>query len=155
MDRLTKGMYKNREKNLFGIRDGQISPKKTKIVHNSGWYNKHGEKLGSGDLSNGDFRRISRELKTGEIFIVLGEVAASWNFTDCGPNKQATAGLKAENPGIDYVAEHAQYVIVRKNMYLVDRHNTLKTKSEKINGLKFKIINPQAVKNLMTSGVVG
>lgn len=155
MTRLKKGMYENRAEHLFGLRNGQMHHLQTRLVHNGGWYNNHGEKIGWGDLSDKDFQRISRGLKTGEVFVVLGEVAATWNFTDSAPNKSITVGLKEESPGIDYVAMHAAYVITRKKMYVVDRYGTLKTRYEKINGLKFKIIISHDVKNLMTKGVIG
>jgi hypothetical protein len=74
MVQLTKGMYGtefNRTSSLFGLRCGQMSRGQSKITHNSGWYNKSGEKLGWGDLSLKHFKRIADEIAEDELFIVL------------------------------------------------------------------------------------
>ena len=153
MKRLTKGMYEYNKSiptsNLFNLRHCQISPKGIKIVHNGGWYNKFGERLGCGDLSTEDFQRISKKLRKDELFIVLTESAASWNFTK---RKKFPRGvkLKIEAPGVKYVAEHAMYVIARNQMYVIQRFRISKKSTFKCRELQFNIITHDALKALMT-----
>lgn len=154
MTRLKKGMYENPRECLFGLRNEQLCGRDVRVAKNSGWYNKRGEKLGWGDLSAEHVRRIASELNDGELFIVLSETDSYWNFVKFD-NMAKKENPKMFAPGIDYVAEHAMYVIVRNDMYQVDRYNNSKEKTVEWRGLKFKVINPQAVKNLMTKGVVG
>ena len=83
MAQLIKGMYGHEFKptcNLFGLYCGQMRGGDAKMTHNSGWYNKSGEKLGFGDLSVKDFKKISKELEKDELFIILGESDSFWNF---------------------------------------------------------------------------
>ena len=49
---LTKGLFDNEfelTSGPFGLHNGQMRGGSDKITHNSGWYNKLGEKLGFGD----------------------------------------------------------------------------------------------------------
>jgi hypothetical protein len=143
MARLTKGMYGSERRptgDLFGLRCGQICFK-NKIVHNGGWYNKSGEKLGWGDLSREDFERISKELEHGESFIVLNEQDSFWKFATMH------GGPKVEAPGIDYVAQHAKYVISKDQPYKVDAREK-ETISEP-SGLILKVLKPEEVKAFM------
>lgn len=159
MAQLTKGMYRHEFKpgsNLFGLQCGQIRCGDAKITHNSGWYNKSGEKIGWGDLSTEDFQRISNELKDGEFFIILCESDSFWNFvTQCDPiGSLARTKPTAEAPGIDYVAKHAIYVIARNQLYCVDRYGSLKGEIlEERGGLQYKVLKPDAVKTLMIAGI--
>ncbi len=158
MTRLTKGMYGdqfNPTGNLFGLHCGQMRGGKTKLTHNSGWYNKLGEKLGWGDLSSKDFQHISRELKDGELFIILGEQDSFWNFvTGYGPiGSMCPTKPEVQAPGMAYVAEHARYIIARNQMYQVDCFGDLKKKTSEWRGLRFKLLTPDAVKALMTSDI--
>ena len=76
--RLTKGMFGHEfapaQGALFGFRAGQM--RSNDYVHNGGWYNKAGEKLGWGDLSEEDMVRLMQELEDGEFFIILPESAS-------------------------------------------------------------------------------
>lgn len=152
---LTRRMFghefnpKSRE---FGLCCGQIRGGDGLIIRNSGWYNKLGEKLGFGDLTVENFQRISNELEDGEQFIILNEFDSYL--------KLATRSVKAivteptmEAPGVDYVAKHAIYIIVRNQLYCVDRYGSL---GEEFldRGLRFKILKQAAVKTLMTAGVL-
>ena len=132
----------------FCIRYGQLSPRSDMITRNSGWYNKQGEKIGLGDLSRQDFRRISGALPDKELFIVLSE-------GDERALKHELEQKAMNEPNIDCISQHAQYVLARNKMYLVDRFSAQNSKRWRWRGLSFKVINCQAVKNLMTSGVVG
>ncbi|MBI2003282.1 hypothetical protein HYT45_03845 [Candidatus Uhrbacteria bacterium] len=156
MAQLTKGMYgsqSNPTGGLFGLYCGQMRGGKTKLTHNSGWYNKLGEKLGWGDLTAKDFRRIAKGLKDGELFITLGEQDSFWNFvTRYGAiGSMCAVKPEAEAPGAEYVAAHASYVIARNQLYQVDRFGDLKEKISEWHGLRFKLINPADLKALMTT----
>jgi hypothetical protein len=122
MSQLVKGIYGSefdRTGNLFGLLCGQMSGSATKITHNSGWYNKRGEKLGWGDLSAEDFQRISMGIAADELFIILGEQDSHGNFQ----NKRVTTGILFKKeiteaaPGVEYVAAHAIYVIAKGQLY--------------------------------------
>jgi hypothetical protein len=107
--RLVKGLYGHEFRNestLFGLRCGQM--RADDIIHNGGWYNRQGEKLGWGDLSETDLYRIAAELEPGELFIVLPEGASYWDFGVVGKPK-ANGDMQA--PGVDYVANNASWVI--------------------------------------------
>ena len=88
MKRLKKGLYGHEFRhtsNLFGLGCGQMSAEGGRVIKNGGWYNRSGEKLGWGDLSVEDLRRISCELEDGELFIILyvvNEVITYFKTTD-------------------------------------------------------------------------
>lgn len=122
MTRLTKGMYGYpQQSKLFGLSDGQCLSRD--FVHNGGWYNKLGEKLGWGDLSLSNIKRISEELEEGELFIVLSEQDSFWeHVTDirgpavCG---MVTVDKESEmNPGQQVLIEKARYIIAKGAIYL-------------------------------------
>ncbi len=161
MARLTKGMYGERfyaGAGPFGLHSGQMSGRKTRLAKNSGWYNKLGERLTggegySGDLSVDDFRRIAKEIAKGELFIVLSESDSHWNLTrrfgEKGSWMMRKKKPRADAPGVEYVAEHAMYVIARGQLYLVDRHNDLRRRTKMFRGLRFKVLRGDEVKALM------
>ncbi|MFA5830562.1 MAG: hypothetical protein WC878_01905 [Candidatus Paceibacterota bacterium] len=136
MAQLVKGMYGSERKptgDLFGLRCGQ-ERFKNRIIHNGGWYNQAGEKLGWGDLSREDFERISKELDYGgELFIVLNSHDSFWKFTT------NFDGFNVGSPGIDYVTKHAQYIILRNQLYKIDT-----SEKETVldpSGLAFKVLD--------------
>lgn len=126
MGKLVKGMYGSQFENkstLFGLRCGQLRGGLDKFTHNSGWYNKSGEKLGWGDLSVRDIRRISCEIPNGELFIILGERDSFWEFVTF--NRGSVGSLCAtdprmEAPGVEYIAEKCRYIIAEGYLYYVD-----------------------------------
>ncbi len=74
MTMLTKGIYGTALQPLdgpFGLRRGQRRVER--FYHNAGWFNRTGEKLGWGDLSPDDIRKIMSELPEDEIFIIIAE----------------------------------------------------------------------------------
>lgn len=152
---LTKGMYGHEFKpssDLFGLRCGQIRDEG--FVHNGGWYNKQGEKLGWGDLSRADFLRISNKVADGELFIILRESDSFWKFvTRPGIiGSMATVKPDVEAPGVDYVAEKCRYIIARHQLYHVDRYGDSKEDIFERNGLlQFKVLTRDAAKQLITS----
>lgn len=158
MTQLFKGMYGdylNPKADLFDLYSGQMRGGKTKMTHNSGWYNKSGEKLGWGDLSVGDFKRISREIKKTEVFIILNENDSFWKFvTHLGTVGCMCKINPAEKaPGVNYVAEHAVYVIARKKFYIVDRYGDLNKPTLELNGLCFTVLKLDAFKTFIDTGV--
>lgn len=112
--RLKHNMYDDFDCRLFGLRQNQM--RMDDFVHNGGWYNSQGEKIGWGDLSPNDIVRLSQELEDGEDFYVLGEQDSYWNFVKWAKtNGEVSASISpdATNPGIKYVNEKARYLIQR------------------------------------------
>lgn len=107
---LTKEWLEN-----LGFRIGQMRGYMAKKVgHNCGWYNKDGVKIGWGDLSRDDLDKVAAALPVGEILVVLGEHTSFWNFVTrvgvIGDMCEKTASEAA--PGVDYIAEHAVFVVM-------------------------------------------
>lgn len=156
MAQLTKGMYGSqfeRASRLFGISCGQIRSKD--FVHNGGWYNRQGEKLGWGDLAVEDFQKIRRGLEDGEMFIILGEHDSFWNFATTPGLLGHNWGTKPdiEAPGIDYVAAKARFIITKDGYYFVDDYSR-EDEYVNFNGLEFRVVsraNAQAF--IETNGV--
>lgn len=140
MSQLVRGMYGTeftQASNLFGLACGQMCSRHNKLTHNSGWYNKRGEKLGWGDLSANDFQRIAAEIADNELFIVLSEQASFWNFFNKGrPSEKAPTEAA---PGIEYVAAHAMFLIAKGQLCSVN--NFRETQEEERAGLRFKVIS--------------
>lgn len=87
--------------NQFGIVSGQI--RGDEYVHNGGWYNRLGDKIGWGDLTEMDLSHLAGEMNEDETFIVLSEADSYWNLRN---------GERPElSPGLDYVAVRAKLVI--------------------------------------------
>lgn len=155
-EQLTKGLYGHQFKStstLFGIRCGQVRGKD--FVHNGGWYNRRGEKLGWGDLSPADFLRIFNEVEDDELFIILAESDSFWKFvTRLGIiGSMAVVKPDAEAPGVEYVVEYAMYIIAKHQLYCVDRYGDLKENTFDRYGLQFKVLTPDAAKQLIATGV--
>lgn len=94
------------------------------LVHNGGWYNTLGEKIGWGDLSEDDFVNIQAALGEGELFVVIPEYASFWKFvTHIGMTGDFCKTTKEEkNPGQDYIIEHLTYLISKEKVYRIARH---------------------------------
>lgn len=86
------------------------------LVHNGGWYNREGQKLGWGDLSPRDLMYIAEVLKSDEILIVLGEHDSHWNFVTFADDSKGMPwklGTEKEHqPLLEYVLLKARWVIV-------------------------------------------
>ena len=152
--RLTKGMYGREfkpESELFGIRCGQIRART--IVHNGGWYNQRGEKLGWGDLSPEDFQRISDGLENGELFIVLYESDSFWSFVTKPViiGSRTTVRPDVEAPGVEYVVEKCGYVIAKNRLYYVDRYESSREETFEWYGVQFTALKREAAKALIVS----
>lgn len=119
MSRLVQGMYSNpARQELFGLHAGQIRYRRD-LVHNGGWYNEHGEKLGWGDLSAKDMNRISAELENDELFIVLDEASSYWNFVTFSKRRPRMLSVSEaeQSPGIEYLATKWRYIIAPGTVY--------------------------------------
>lgn len=152
---LTKGMFGsefNQTSTLFGLSCGQM--RHHDMVHNGGWYNQLGEKLGWGDLCPTDFKRIAAELEDGEIFIVLREDDSFRNFVTHNPGtigSDCTTKPDAEAPGVEYVAEKCRFIITKSRLYFVARHEYEEKNSDiRVNDLHFTVLKHDAAKDLIT-----
>ena len=145
MTRLSKGMYGSEFRNaetMFGIRCGQMRGRD--MVHNGGWYNSAGEKLGWGDLAPEDFLRISAELEDGELFIILGEHDSFWNFVTSNPGPIGSCAKTeptADAPGVDFVSDKCRYIIAKGQYYYVDQFGHFEGKTVNHSGLNFTVLN--------------
>lgn len=126
--KLVPGMFGhefNAKSPCFGIACGQMRMRGNGLNgHNAGWYNKHGEKIGWGDLNHKDAVRIAQEIAEDEMFIILGESDSFWHFVQ----RPGFIGSMAEvdhqsenNPGVEFVGEKAYAVIMKHRIcFIVD-----------------------------------
>lgn len=119
--KLTAELLKHR--NELGIVSGQMRARE--YIHNGGWYNVRGEKIGWGDLSTDDLEHIAEVMKgnSEEVFVVLSEQASFWNFVSSFGFTGASCETDGteQNPGINYVANHARYAITGDGLFFI--HN--------------------------------
>ncbi|MDA2923009.1 hypothetical protein MYX07_07135 [Patescibacteria group bacterium AH-259-L07] len=130
MGQLTKGMYRGNGKpasNLFGLRREQMRFK-NKLTHNSGWYNKYEEKIEQGDLSTDDFQRISQEIDSNELFIILSE-------RDSYPNVHAS--------------DKCQFIIAKDDLFFVDDDDIYQIYETL--GLRFAVLTREQAKVFIES----
>lgn len=117
---LVAGLFSDLRSNAFGLHDSQISD--PDLVHNGGWYNMFGQKLGWGDLSPAQIFRISQEIDGDELFIVLGEHDSFWNFV-MQPGltgEDALVDRSAElRPGIEYVWKKCLLMIKKDDVMVI------------------------------------
>ena len=134
---------------LFGLSCGQM--RSQDFVHNGGWYNRLGEKLGWGDLSPEDVQRISHEVADEELFIILYESDSFWNFVTRPGIIGSMSAVKpdVEAPGVDYVVEKCCFIIARDRLFYVDPFDGLKEKSITRSGLSFEVLTREAAKQLI------
>lgn len=112
--RLTKTMYgmeTDSKKTLFGLVNGQF--RTDSVLNNAGWFNEKGEKLGYGDINHNDLARIVSDMRKDEKFIVLPEFDTSWGLPK---------GADGNNPGYDYVIQHAAWVVLPNGVVLRARN---------------------------------
>lgn len=112
-------MYANESK-MFGLHEGQMTS--PDLVHNGGWYNKLGEKIGWGDLCPANMAIISAEIPGDELFIILSEQNSFWKFV----KRPGAIGLLSEvdslkeyKPGIEYVLEKCKIIIKTSEVLVV------------------------------------
>lgn len=158
MSLLQQNMYGsefNHKSKLFGLHCGQMRCE-GKLVHNGGWYNRNGEKLGWGDLSTDDFLRIRRDLPETELFVVLHEQESFWKFvTQVGwIGSMCSTKPTVDAPGIDYVAEHCAFIVSRVQLYHVEDDERFDSGYWDYYGLKFRRISHEQAKNLLLYGTL-
>lgn len=106
-----------------GCREGQMRGIGHR-VHNGGWYNAAGQKIGWGDLDDKDLERLAENMPRNGVLFILGEHDSFWKFVTynpgiCGDLCQTSADEKT--PGTDYMLDKAMIVIVADRWYWVDR----------------------------------
>jgi hypothetical protein len=135
---------------LFGLKLGQI--RSERLVKAGGWYNERGEKLGWGDLSPADFRRICAELGDDELFIVLSEIDSFASFVEKVGDAMFEVRPGIEAPGIDYVAKKCRFVIQQGVLSAVSDHHA-DTVAIKM-GLPFRVFTRKEVRKFLAGGVL-
>ena len=93
-------------------------------VHNGGWYDLRGVKLGWGDLDPSNIEELRTRVGADDALLVLHESASYWKFvTDIkGPASlgYVTTDDGEKHPGIDYVMKHVFMVIHNNTVFYVD-----------------------------------
>jgi len=118
---LKKGMYPvGAAPGRFGLRAAQLRPKRDTAIRNASWYNGAGEKLGWGDLSLDDFKRVAAGLKRNEVFIVLDQGTSYFAFRFPEQFAWAKPNGRPNAPGRAYVARHARYAILPGRLCVID-----------------------------------
>lgn len=106
---LNKGIYgleTDSKKTPFGLLNGQLRLRP--IIKTASWFNKNGERLGTGDLSMKDLKNISETISSNEEFIILSELCSRY---DIPSNADAT------ELGRNYCLQNCSW-LVRKNKIL-------------------------------------
>ncbi len=151
-NRLTKGMYGHEfgsTSDLFGIRCGQM--RGGELVHNGGWYNRLGEKLGWGDLSIEDMQRIASQLEEGELFIILGERDSYWDIHE----EKGDQKKDEHAPGVEYVTKKCRYIIAPKQLYAADEFgNVTEPVKRQLDGMEFTWLPREMVNRLIATGSI-
>ena len=157
MSGLTAGMYGTEfdpKSHEFGLACGQMRGGIDRVVHNGGWYNKAGEKLGWGDLSQKDLVRVAKSLPVGEMFIVLYEQESFINFVQ---NPSSVGGSfskvsdEESSPGQEYVADHCVYIVVPGGIYHVTAYGNEFAIATWENGIDCHTIRRKQAKSLITA----
>ena len=159
MNRLLKGMYygpTSAQDGLFGLRCDQTPPEP--LLHNAGWYNANGERLGWGSLTAIDLRKIASALTQREAFVVLTEIDTFWENAPWNDSYrdilEPTEGL-VDAPGPAYIARKCCFVVIKDRVMLVNRDQALDLTRVRqsyhafVGGLLCEVINPAAAWQLI------
>ncbi len=133
---------------LWDLRVGQMAPKRSMTAKNAGWYNINGEKMGWGDLSTNNFRRISQELEDDELFIVLREGPSYMDFHYPREWNPSPKGGE-HSPGIRYVMKHAAWIIAKGRIYNIVHFPDETNKWSSICKVRYKNIHLDVAKKLV------
>lgn len=98
-----------------------------RIVRDASWYNRAGRRVGWGDLTTDDFRRIQQDLRNprwaiddDELFVVLGDLESDWHYMRAHHSNPDRLGDQTVlEPGQDYVAHHGTFMISREGFYIL------------------------------------
>jgi len=111
MSLLVKGVYgleTNPKKTPFGLLNHQF--RLDGLLNNAGWFNKYGEKLGYGDITIADLKKVSASIPKDELFIILPEFETSWSMP---------SSLDSSAPGLDYVTQNCSWCILSNTIYRI------------------------------------
>lgn len=106
-----------------GCREGQMRGTGHR-VHNGGWYNAAGQKIGWGDLEDKDLERLADNMPRNGVLFILGEQDSFWKFVTYNPGiigDLCETSADEKSPGLDYMLDKAMIVIVANRWYWVDR----------------------------------
>jgi hypothetical protein len=111
-----------------GVRVGNCVTKDT--IHNGGWYDLRGVKIGWGDLSPKNLEELRKNIGADDALLVLSEKDSYWNFvkTIKGPAfmGHVTTNGGEKHPGIDYVMDHLRLAVHNNKIWHCDRYETCK-----------------------------
>ena len=130
------------------LREGSMAV--PSMVHNGGWYNSKGDKLGWGDLGPRHFKSIQKGLQPGELLIVLGEHDSFWNFVTHTAIVGALCATdpKEQNPGVQYLVEKARWCISKDAFYWVSH-----TESGEWNDISYKPLNRETLAKMLAEAI--
>lgn len=133
----------------LSIKSGQI--RTDDFVHNGGWYECDGTKIGWGDLSREDLQRIPRCLPEGEPLIILDEHYSFWSFVRRPGLLGSMTQVRQEEhaPGIEYVADKCCYILTRGHRYYVARNWSNQREEITVHGITFEVLDRQGARNLI------
>lgn len=101
-------------------------------VHNGGWYNAAGEKIGWGDLDDDDLRRLADEMPRNGLLFILGEQDSFWKFVTFNPGiigDMCQTSADEKLPGMDYIFDKVMIIIVAGAWHIVDRYGFSNTRN--------------------------
>lgn len=119
----TAGVLTSSWMEAHGCKSGQMRGT-GHIVHNGGWYNAAGEKIGWGDLEESDLKRLSDEMPRRGVLFILGEQDSFWKFVTYNPGiigDLCETHPSEKLPGMDYILDKATIVVLPYAWYYVDR----------------------------------
>ncbi len=99
----------------FGFQPGQwLDALSGYHVHNAGWYDETGKRIGFGDISLRNLVAVANGLKDNERFIVLCEEDATserkyYTWLDTHPKEPV--GVLVHHPGMGYLAAHCLFIV--------------------------------------------
>ena len=112
------------------LHDGNITGSNSH-AHNAGWYNANGEKIGWGDLSTSDLKRLIKGMPEGDYMLTMFEGDSFWNFVKpetlnpvSGDHCETTPD--ENNPGLRYLADKAFMLIERGQVWRCQKYDTHK-----------------------------
>lgn len=112
------------------------------FIRNCGWYLENGTKIGFGDLSLTDFKRIAAKLAPFDIFLVLPESASFFN---------GFYGDFKNHPGPGYVAEYAVYAITPGKVFRIFNDDE-KREFTVVDGIELRPLSRHALRRRLTAG---
>lgn len=119
----TEGVLTSSWMEAHGCKSGQMRGTGHRI-HNGGWYNAAGEKIGWGDLEDDDLQRLADAMPRHGVLFILGEQDSFWRFVTYNPGiigDMCQTSPTEKLPGMEYILDKAAFVILPYAWYIVDR----------------------------------